>query len=46
MADLLHTDAIQQLEVALLGTPMVQVIDLLAGGLTSSLRVAMPAQPY
>ena len=31
MADLLHADAIQQLEVALLGPPVAQVIDLLSG---------------
>ena len=36
MADLLHTDAIQQLEVALLGMPTSQVIEVLAGGVTSS----------
>ena len=32
MADLLHINAIQQLEVALLGSPAAQVIDLLSGG--------------
>ena len=30
MAELLHADAIQQLEVALLGSPAAQVLDLLA----------------
>ena len=46
MADLLHADAIQQLEVALLVTSMVQVIDLHASGLAPSCRVAACAQPY
>ena len=46
MADLLHADAIQQLEVALLGSPAAQVIDLLAGGLIPSSIVAVPAQPH
>ena len=32
MADLLHASMIQQLEVALLGSPAAQVIDLLSGG--------------
>ena len=45
MADLVHANIVQQLDVALLGTPMVQVIDLLSGGLTSSPMIAMPAQP-
>ena len=31
MAYLLHANAIQQLEVALLGSPAAQVIDLLSG---------------
>ena len=31
MADLLHANAIQQLEVALLGSPAAQIIDLLSG---------------
>ena len=30
MADLLHADAVQQLEVALLGSPAAQIIDLLS----------------
>ena len=32
MADLLHTDAMQQLEVALLSSPVANVIDLPPGG--------------
>ena len=32
MAELLHADAIQQLEVALLGSQVTQFIDLLATG--------------
>ena len=31
MADLLHADTIQQLEVALLGSPAAQILDLLSG---------------
>ena len=46
MADLLRADAIQQLEVALLGSPMAQVIDILVGGLIPSSIVAVPAQPH
>ena len=36
MADLLHADAIQQLEVTLMGSPAAQIIDLLSGGLAQS----------
>ena len=46
IADLLHANAIQQLEVALLGTPAAQVIDLLTGALAPSSSVAAPAQPH
>ena len=48
MADLLHTDAVQQLEVALLESPAAQVIDLLSGGLmqTKPSTFAAPAQTY
>ena len=45
MADMLPADAIQQLEVALLGTLALQVIKLLAGGLASVFTSVMPAQP-
>ena len=47
MPDLLHTDAVQQLEVALLGSPAAQVFDLLSGGLmqTKPSTFAAPAQP-
>ena len=41
MADLLHANAIQQLEVALLGSPAVQVIDLLACGWVQTKPVPM-----
>ena len=41
MADLLHVNAIQQLEVALLGSPAAQVIDLLAGGWMQTKPVPM-----
>ena len=36
MVDLLHTDAIQQLEETLVGSRAVQVVDLLAEGLTQT----------
>ena len=42
MADLLHSDAIQQLGVAVMGSPVVQVVDLLAGGLTLFLHDIIP----
>ena len=42
MADLLYTDVEQQLEVALLGMPVVQVIDILASGLASSPQLDTP----
>ena len=47
MADLLHADVIQQLEVALLGSPVIQVVDLLAEGLTQTQasKSALLAQP-
>ena len=37
MADLMHADAIQQLEVALLGLPAAEVMDLLSSGLSQFL---------
>ena len=48
MADLLQADAVQQLEVALLGSPAAQVVDLLSRGLaqTMSSTSATPAQPH
>ena len=46
MADLLYTDAVQQLEVVLLGMPMVQVIDILASRLASSPWLDTPSQPH
>ena len=50
VADLLHADAIQQLEVALLGTLVAQVIELLSGGLsmasTSMSTSVTPVQPH
>ena len=48
MADLLQADAVQQLEVVLLGSLAAQVVDLLSGGLvqaTTSTSVT-PAQPH
>ena len=36
MADLMHADAIQQLEVALLRSPAAEVMDLLSTGLSKS----------
>ena len=40
MADLLHSDAIQQIERALMGSPAAQVVDLLAGRLTQTSTAA------
>ena len=36
MADLMHADAVQQLEVALLGLPTAEVVDLLLMDLSKS----------
>ena len=36
MAELIHADAIQQLEVALLGSPAAQILNLLAKGVMQS----------
>ena len=41
MADLLHANAIQQLEVAVLGSSAAQVIDLLSGGWMQTKAVLM-----
>ena len=41
MAELLHADAIQQLEVALLGSPAAQILDLLAAEVW---QLASPSQ--
>ena len=48
MAHLLHADAVQQLEVALLGSPAAQVIDLLSSGLmqTKPSTSVAPAWPH
>ena len=48
MADLLHADALQQLEVSLLGSLATQVIDLLSGGLLQPKpsTSAAPAWPH
>ena len=46
MADLLHADVVQQLEVTLLGTPMVQVIDILASGLALSSWLDTPTYSH
>ena len=48
MADLIHADAIQHLEVALVGSPAVEVVDLLSSGLSQSrpVTVTMTAQPH
>ena len=42
--DLLHTDAIQQLEVTLLGSTAVNVIDVLASGWEQTRPVVMATQ--
>ena len=41
MADLLHANVIQQLEVALLGSPAAQVLELLSGGWMQTKLVPM-----
>ena len=46
MADLLYANAVQQLEVALLGTPLVQVINILTSRLASSPWLDTPSQPH
>ena len=48
MADLLHANAVQQLEVVLLGPPASEVIDFLSGGLAqaTSSTLAAAVQPY
>ena len=48
MADLLHTNAVHQLEVALLGSPASEVIDLLSSALvqTTSSTIAASSQPH
>ena len=47
MADLLHADVIQQLEVALLGSPASEITDLLSGGLMQAKPVMLSsAQPH
>ena len=48
MADLLHVNAMQQLEVALLGPPAAQVIDLLSGRWiqTKPLPMTTSVQPH
>ena len=49
LADQLHADAMQQLEVAMLGTPAADCIEVLASGLSSSseqpVRRILPAPP-
>ena len=45
MADLLYADAVQQLEIALLGLSMAQVINILASRLASSPWLDTPSQP-
>ena len=51
MAELLHADVIQQLEVILLGSPAAQILDLLAAGVmqlasTSKGNVILPPKAY
>ena len=51
MAELLHANGIQQLEVALLGSPTVQIIDLLIAGMrqpasTSQRSAILPSKAY
>ena len=48
MADLLHADTMQQLEVALLGSPAAQILDLLSSGWEQAKPASMPSsgQPH
>ena len=46
MADLLHVDTVQQLEVALLGSPAADVIDLLSAGLDQTRPILWTMQPH
>ena len=48
MADLMPVDAVQQFEVALLGLPAAELVDLLSNGLLQSRRVmiTVTAQPH
>ena len=48
MVDLLQADAMEQLKVALLGSTMAQVVDLLSKGLVQAkaLTSVTPAQPH
>ena len=47
MGNQLHADAIQQLEVALLGTPAAEVVDLLSASLSKSKPATVAtAQPH
>ena len=48
MADLLHADTVQKLEVALLGSPVAQIVDLLLEGITQAQASTStaPMQPY
>ena len=51
MPELLHANAIQQLEVALPGSPAAQILDLLASGMrqpasTSQGSVILPPKAY
>ena len=45
MPDLLHADAIQQLEVALFGFPALEVIDLFSGRLVQAKLVTVTTSP-
>ena len=47
MAELLHTDTIQQLEVALLGTPAAKMLDILSMATTSQpLGTPLSSKPF
>ena len=46
MAELLHVDAVQQLEVALLGSPAANVIGLLSVGLEQTKLTPQTMQPH
>ena len=46
MADLLHADAVQQLEVALIGSPAANVVSLLSAGLEQTKPFLQTTQPH
>ena len=46
MADLLHADTVQQLDVTLLGSPAADVVELLSAGLEQTRPILQTMQPH